>query len=54
MPIESVVQTYDPAWWAKVQSGELTRQELRQKATESWNVVRELQVSLRAVKPGAS
>jgi hypothetical protein len=33
-----------------VQSGELTQDDLRQLADERWNVVRELQVRLRAVK----
>jgi predicted SAM-dependent methyltransferase len=47
---ESVVQTYDPHWWAKVERGELTREALREKAAESWNVARELQVRMRAVK----
>jgi predicted SAM-dependent methyltransferase len=48
--LESAIQVYDPAWWAKVQSGELTQDDLRQLADERWNVVRELQVKLRAVK----
>jgi predicted SAM-dependent methyltransferase len=43
-------QSYDPHWWAKVQSGEMTREQLRAKAEESWGVVKELQVRLRAVK----
>ena len=50
--VESIVQTYDPFWWAKVERGELTREGIRQKADESWNVARELRVRLRAVKPG--
>lgn len=40
----------DPYWWAQVERGELTREALRQIANERWNVVRELQVRLRAVK----
>lgn len=48
--VESVVQNYDPAWWRKVEAGELTREALREEADRSWNVVRELQVKLRAVK----
>ena len=48
--VEGVVQTYDPAWWRKVEAGELSRDALREKANESWNVARELQVRLRAVK----
>lgn len=49
--VETVSQTYDSYWWGKVERGELTREDLRQKANESWNVVRELQVRMRAVKP---
>jgi predicted SAM-dependent methyltransferase len=50
--VESVVQVYDPKWQARLQSGEITQEALREKAAESWNVARELQVMLRAVKPG--
>lgn len=50
--VESIVQTYDATWQAKLQAGEITRDALREKAAESWNVARELQVKLRAVKPG--
>jgi predicted SAM-dependent methyltransferase len=48
--IESVVQVYDAAWWQRVETGELTRDALRIEADRSWNVARELQVKLRAVK----
>lgn len=48
--VETVVQTYDPAWQAKLDAGELTREALREAAAERWNVARELQVRLRAVK----
>ncbi|MDB5445128.1 MAG: hypothetical protein JWQ97_445 [Phenylobacterium sp.] len=51
--VESVVQVYDPDWTAKVASGEMTQAALRQMAAHSWNVARELQVRLRAVKPSA-
>ena len=47
---EAMVQVYDPAWWAKVERGEITREALRDSAHEKWNVARELQVRLRAVK----
>lgn len=47
---ETMLQVFDPHWYAKVQNGEMTIEELRQKATESWNVVKELQIILRAVK----
>jgi SAM-dependent methyltransferase len=45
-----MVQTYEPKWWAKVKSGEITHAELKDIAEQSWNVVRELQVRLRCVK----
>ncbi|MDB5426113.1 MAG: hypothetical protein JWP28_722 [Phenylobacterium sp.] len=48
--VESVVQNYDPRWQARLDAGEITREALRAKADESWNVARELQVRLRAVK----
>jgi len=48
--VESVSQVYDPAWWAKVERGEMTREALREEAAKSWNVARELQVRLRVVK----
>jgi predicted SAM-dependent methyltransferase len=51
--VESVVQMYDPAWAAKVKSGEMTQEALREAAAHSWNVARELQVRLRAVKEPA-
>lgn len=49
--VESASQIYDPRWWKKVEDGMLTREALREEADRSWNVVRELQVRLRAVKP---
>jgi hypothetical protein len=48
--VETVVQTYDPIWWAKVERGELSRDALRDLASTSWNIARELQVTLRAIK----
>jgi SAM-dependent methyltransferase len=48
--VETVSQSYDPRWLAKVEAGELSREALREKAAEAWNVARELQVRLRAVK----
>lgn len=44
------VQVYDPQWQAKVARGEMTREELREKADQLWGVARELQITLRAVK----
>lgn len=48
--VESVVQVYDPKWQARLSAGEITLEQLREKAAESWNVARELQVKLRVVK----
>jgi predicted SAM-dependent methyltransferase len=51
--IESIVQNYDSRWIARVESGELSREQLQIEAERSWNVARELQVRLRVVKTGA-
>jgi len=51
--MESAVQVYDPTWVAKLSSGEISQDELRHAAVHSWNVARELQVKLRAVKDPA-
>ena len=48
--VESIVQQYEPRWRARVDSGELTIEDLRREANERWNVARELQIRLRAVK----
>ena len=48
--VESIAQHYDPAWLARADRGEITREDLRAAAQERWNVARELQVRLRAVK----
>ena len=48
--VETVVQTYEEQWQAKLDGGQITRDELRNEAQRSWNVARELQVRLRAVK----
>jgi len=48
--VESVVQVYDNTWTARINSGEFTRAEVREKAASMWNVARELQVRLRTVK----
>lgn len=42
----------DSRWHAKAQSGEITQQQLKEAAVERWNVLKELHVKLRAVKPG--
>lgn len=49
--VENIVQVYDQAWVNRVASGEMTQEQLREKAVTSWNVARELKVKLRAVKP---
>ena len=48
--IEQATQVYDPAWWARVEKGELTLEQIRSLAASQWGVVKELQVRLRAVK----
>jgi predicted SAM-dependent methyltransferase len=48
--LESGIQNYDSYWSNKVRSGEISREELQIEARQSWNVVRELQFTLRAVK----
>lgn len=48
--VEQIIQRYDPVWMQKVERGELSLDALRELAAERWNVARELQVRLRAVK----
>ncbi|WP_425989049.1 class I SAM-dependent methyltransferase [Brevundimonas sp. TWP2-3-2] len=48
--VEHASQTYDSSWVAKEQRGEITREQLRVAANETWNVVKELQIRIRAVK----
>lgn len=45
------VLVYDPRWSRREQSGEITRQQLREWAEERWNVAKELHVTLKAIKP---
>ncbi len=48
--VESIVQSYDPSWWAKLESGAMTREQLREAATCNWGVVRSWTASMRAIK----
>lgn len=48
--VESILQHYTAPWVAKLEAGDITRDALRELADERWNVARELQVRLRAVK----
>lgn len=48
--IVAAQQHYDRFWLDKVRAGEMTMDELRRAAEERWGVVRELEVTLRAVK----
>lgn len=48
--VEQMLQIYDPEWARRIESGELTREQVRDQAAHNWNVARELQVTLRAVK----
>jgi SAM-dependent methyltransferase len=49
--LETIVQSYDSAWAARIESGELTLDFVREQAKSLWNVARELQVRLKVVKP---
>ncbi len=44
-------QVYDNYWIQKESNGEVTREKLREIAAVKWNVVRELQVKLKVIKP---
>ena len=48
--VTEALQVYDPAWWQRVEKGELTADQIRALAQTQWGVVKELQVKLRAVK----
>lgn len=45
-----VSYTYDPAWARKIESGEVTKEQVREIAQERWGVIQELKVVLRAKK----
>lgn len=49
--VEKVTEHFDPQWVRAIQAGTVTREQASAQATTSWNVARELQVTLRAVKP---
>ena len=49
--VTHAAQVYDNSWIQKELNGEVTREKLREMATEQWNVVRELQVKLKVIKP---
>ena len=46
-------QIYDNNWIKKESNGEVSRGELRELASKQWNVVRELQITLKVIKPFA-
>ncbi len=48
--VVEAVQVYDPAWWKKVEAGELTQEQLRVNGNTLWGVVKELQFKIRVVK----
>ena len=48
--VVEAIQVYDPQWYSQVESGKITKEQLRSLAQTQWGVVRELQVKLRAVK----
>jgi hypothetical protein len=49
--LESGLQLYDPEWVARMNSGEVSIEEVRAFSKDRWNVVREIQIKLRAIKP---
>jgi predicted SAM-dependent methyltransferase len=46
-----VRQVYDPHWASKEEAGEIAKDQLRTFAKEQWNVLRELQILIKAIKP---
>ncbi len=48
--VVEALQAYDPAWWKKLEDGELTQEHLRANGDTLWGVVKELQFKIRAVK----
>ena len=49
--VAHAAQVYDNYWIQKEKNGEVTREKLREMAALQWNVVRELQVKLKVIKP---
>ena len=49
--IINLAQVYDTFWLQKEEKGEIERDELRQIAGRQWNVVKELQITLKTIKP---
>ena len=49
--VAHAAQVYDNYWIQKELNGEVTREKLREIAAVQWNVVRELQVKLKVIKP---
>jgi predicted SAM-dependent methyltransferase len=48
--LEDALQIYDADWLQKVESGEITRDQMRNLSKTSWGVVKEIQVKMRAIK----
>ena len=48
--VEAVVQVYDEQWSQRLRAGEVTHEQVLEIARHRWNVAKELQVKLRAVK----
>ena len=48
--VVSAIQVYDPNWYAQVNEGRISQEQIRNLAQTQWGVVKELQVVLRAVK----
>jgi len=48
--VAEAVQVYDSIWWKKVETGEITKDQLRSVTETQWGVVKELQVKLKVIK----
>ena len=49
--IIEALQFYDEDWLAKEEAGEITREELQTISQEQWNVIKEIKVVVKAIKP---
>ena len=48
--VVEAVHVYDPTWWARVETQELSQDQLRALGDQLWGVIKELRVRLRVVK----
>ncbi len=52
--VESVTEHFDPRVMQAIEAGTVTREQASAQAASSWNIVRELRATLRAVKPASA